>query len=157
MKGLKRKEQKRLRQKSIWTMTSFHYFYQNPLGFPFCVQIERRSVTSRYRGSTISGWQQNQRRRRRQGERQTNNNFADSLHSKRFRAVSEQRKTDERDFRFWSREKRNESQFFAWSLLRGLWLSKQHGNACYAGYFAGASRYFVHFFAVVVPLGHETS
>ena len=32
--------------------------------------IERRSVTSRYRGSTISGWQQNQRRRRRQGDRQ---------------------------------------------------------------------------------------
>ena len=25
-------------------------------------------------------------------------------------------------------------QFFARSLLRGLWLSKQHGNACYAGY-----------------------
>ena len=24
--------------------------------------------------------------------------------------------------------------FFARSLLRGLWLSKQHGNACYAGY-----------------------
>ena len=32
--------------------------------------IEGRSVTSRYHGSTISGWQQNQRRRRRQGERQ---------------------------------------------------------------------------------------
>ena len=32
--------------------------------------IERRSVTSRYHGSTISGWQQNQRRLRRQGERQ---------------------------------------------------------------------------------------
>ena len=32
--------------------------------------IERRSVTSRYHGSTISGRQQNQRRRRRQGERQ---------------------------------------------------------------------------------------
>ena len=31
---------------------------------------ERRSVTSRYHGSTISGWQQNQRRRRRQWERQ---------------------------------------------------------------------------------------
>ena len=32
-------------------------------------RIERRSVTSRYHGSTISGWQQNLRRRRRQGER----------------------------------------------------------------------------------------
>ena len=33
-------------------------------------KIERRTVTSRYHGSSISGWQQNQRRRRRQGERQ---------------------------------------------------------------------------------------
>ena len=54
-------------------MTSFHYYYKNPLGFNFLEQIERRSVTSRYHGSTISGWQQNQRRRRQQGERQTNN------------------------------------------------------------------------------------
>ena len=39
---------------------------------------EEKCVTSRYHGSTISGWQQNQRRRRRPGERQkiTNNNFA---------------------------------------------------------------------------------
>ena len=36
----------------------------------FVTSIEKRSVTSRYHGSTISGWQQNQRRRRRQGERQ---------------------------------------------------------------------------------------
>ena len=28
-----------------------------------------------------------------------------SLHSKRFRAVSEERKTEERDSRFWPREK----------------------------------------------------
>ena len=33
-----------------------------------------------------------------------------SLRSKRFRLVSEQRKTEERDFRFWPREKWNESQ-----------------------------------------------
>ena len=33
-----------------------------------------------------------------------------SLRSKRFCAVSEQRKTEERDSRFWPREKRNESQ-----------------------------------------------
>ena len=32
--------------------------------------IERRGVTSRHHGSTISGWQQKQLRRRRQGERQ---------------------------------------------------------------------------------------
>ena len=44
--------------------------------------IERRSVTSRYHGSTISEWQQNQRRLPQQGERKnnmfilTNNNFA---------------------------------------------------------------------------------
>ena len=46
-------------------------------------EIERRSVTSRYHGSTISGLQQNERRRLRQGKQQknyifilTNNNFA---------------------------------------------------------------------------------
>ena len=33
-----------------------------------------------------------------------------NLRSKRFRLVSEQRKTKERGFRFWPREKRNESQ-----------------------------------------------
>ena len=38
--------------------------------------IERKSVTSRYHGSTISGWQQNQRRRRRQGERQKIGTFS---------------------------------------------------------------------------------
>ena len=32
-------------------------------------------MTPRYHGSTISGWQQNQRRRRLQGERQKNNMF----------------------------------------------------------------------------------
>ena len=36
---------------------------------PFNLYMRRR-VTSRCHGSTISGWQQNQRRRRRQGERQ---------------------------------------------------------------------------------------
>ena len=42
-----------------------------------------------------------------------------SLRSKRFRAVSEQRKTEERDSRFWPREKWNESQkIFARSFLR---------------------------------------
>ena len=42
-----------------------------------------------------------------------------SLRSKRFRLVSEQRKTEERDSRFWPREKWNKSQkmpFFARSL-----------------------------------------
>ena len=34
----------------------------------------------------------------------------DSLRSKRFRLVSEQRNTEEGDFRFWPREKWNESQ-----------------------------------------------
>jgi len=41
-----------------------------------------------------------------------------SLRSKRFRLVSEQRKTEERDSRFWPREKWNNSHF-----SRGLWLS----------------------------------
>ena len=35
--------------------------------------IERRSVTSHYHGSNISGWQQNQRRWRRRGKRQKEN------------------------------------------------------------------------------------
>ena len=46
-----------------------------------------------------------------------------SLRRKRFRLVSEQRKTGERDSRLWPRETR--SPFFA---------PKPHGNACYAGY-----------------------
>ena len=40
------------------------------------------------------------------------------LRSKRFRLVSEQRKTEGKDFRFWPREKWNESHF-----SRRLWLS----------------------------------
>ena len=49
------------------------------------------------------------------------NHISHSLRSKRFRfSVSEQRKIEERDSRFWPREKWNESQ--------------KHGNACYAGY-----------------------
>ena len=43
-------------------------FWKGRPAFP--LEIQRRSVTSRYHGSTISGWQQNQRWRRRQGERQ---------------------------------------------------------------------------------------
>ena len=38
--------------------------------------------------------------------------------------VSEQTKTEERDSRFWLRE----------NVARSVILSKQHGNACYAGY-----------------------
>ena len=37
------------------------------------LSTESRSVTSHYHGSTFSVWQQNQRRRRRQGERQKTN------------------------------------------------------------------------------------
>ena len=49
------------------------------------------------------------------------NHISYSLRSKRFRfSVSEQRKIEERDSRFWPREKWNENQ--------------KHGNACYAGY-----------------------
>ena len=42
--------------------------------------------------------------------RRGENRRTDSLRSKRFRLVSEQKKTEERDFRFWPREKWNESQ-----------------------------------------------
>ena len=38
--------------------------------------------------------------------------FQSNLHSKRFHMVSEQKKTEERDFRFWQREKWNEPFFF---------------------------------------------
>ena len=57
----------------------------------------------------------------------------DSLRSKRFRLVSEQRKTEEQDSRFWPREKWNKSQKMKVEgegkggnlrhFLRGLWLS----------------------------------
>ena len=83
-----------------------------------------------------------------------------SLHSKRFRLVSEQRNSEEGDFPFWPREKWNESQkvkegevegkegnfltlprsftcatFLAVFDSRSSFFSpKPHGNACYAGY-----------------------
>ena len=44
-----------------------------------------------------------------------------SLRSKRFRLVLEQRNTEEGDFRFWPREKWNE--FYLRHFSRGLWLS----------------------------------
>ena len=49
-----------------------HCYSQNPclVWFSRRWNREEKSVTSRYHGSTISGWQQNQRRRRRHGERQ---------------------------------------------------------------------------------------
>ena len=65
--------------------------------------VERRGMTSRHHGSTISGWQ-NQRRRRR-------------------------------------KENGKKVKGFYWT----------NDN------FARASRYFVHFFAVVAPRGKETS
>ena len=47
---------------------------RNPIRYDFLAgAIERRSVTSHYHGSNISGWQQNQRRWRRRGERQKEN------------------------------------------------------------------------------------
>ena len=53
-----------------------------------------------------------------------------SLCSKRFRLVSEQRKTKERDCRFWPREKWNEVM----DSRSSLFAPKPHGKACYAGY-----------------------
>ena len=45
-----------------------------PIRYDFLAgAIERRSVTSHYHGSNISGWQQNQRRWRRRGKRQKEN------------------------------------------------------------------------------------
>ena len=68
--------------------------------------------------------------------------FYISLRSKRFRLVSEQRETEERDCRFWPREKWNESRSFTRAIFRAVFDSrssyfapKPHGNACYAGYF----------------------
>ena len=61
-----------------------------------------------------------------------------SLRSKRFRLISEQKKTKERDFRFWPREKWNESQKLifraAFDSRSSFFAPKPHGNACYAGY-----------------------
>ena len=78
-----------------------------------------------------------------------------SLCSKRFRLVSDQRKTEERDSRFWPREEWNKSQkmkvgggggpipspLFHSRHFRAVFDSrssffapKPHGNACYAGY-----------------------
>ena len=50
------------------TLMSFHM--QQKISHLQRNQIERRSVTSRYHGSTITGRQKTQRRRRRQGEQQ---------------------------------------------------------------------------------------
>ena len=60
-----------------------------------------------------------------------------SLRSKRFRAVSERRKTEERDSRFWPREKWNERQKMkelTRAIFRAAIASKQHGNACFTGW-----------------------
>ena len=72
-----------------------------------------------------------------------------SLRSKRFRLVSEQKtKNEERDFRFWLREKRNESlssppppRSFTCAIFRAVFDScssffttKSQRSACYAGY-----------------------
>ena len=74
--------------------------------------------------------------------------------SKRFRLVSEQRKTEERDSRFWPREKWNKSRssFFA---------PKPHGNVCYAGYNTCrvelVFRYKYKLFSTLAILGRYTS
>ena len=81
----------------ITTLTYLHVYVH-------VCSIERRSMTSRHYGSTISGWQQNQRRRR---------------------------------------QKENGKKVIGF-----YWQNNK---------FARASRYFVHFFAVVVPLRHGTS
>ena len=61
-----------------------------------------------------------------------------SLRSKRFCLISEQKKTKERDFRFWPREKWNESQKLifrgAFDSRSSFFAPKPHGKACYAGY-----------------------
>ena len=64
-------------------------------------------------------------------------NHSASLRSKRFRLVSEQRKTEERDSRFWPREKWNKSQKIFRTVFdsrSSFFAPKPHGNACYAGY-----------------------
>ena len=54
-----------------------------------------------------------------------------SLRRKRFRLVSEQRKTEEGDSRLWSHETWNERHF---DFRSPFFAPKPHGNACYAGY-----------------------
>ena len=62
--------------------------------------------------------------------------FQSNLRSKRFHMVSEQKKTEERDFRFWQREKWNEPFFTrSLTLVPRFFAPKPHGNGCYAGHF----------------------
>ena len=58
-----------------------------------------------------------------------------SLRNKIFHLVSDQRKTEERDFWFWPRDNERRSIFRAvFGSLSSFFSPKPHGNACYAGY-----------------------
>ena len=53
----------------------------------------------------------------------------DSLSSKRFRLISEQRKTEERDSRFWPREKWNKSQKMKVEKIIVIWIMFKSSNS----------------------------
>ena len=59
-----------------------------------------------------------------------------SLRSKRFRLVSEQRKTEERDSQFMKQVPKNKNAIFraVFDSPSSFFAPKPHGNACYAGY-----------------------
>ena len=69
---------------------------------------------------------------------------AHSLRTKRFRLVLEQRKTEEWDFRFWPREKWNESQKMKerGTIIRAVFDSRSssHGNAWYTAHCSSTER-----------------
>ena len=69
---------------------------------------------------------------------------AHSLRAKRFRLVLEQRKTEEWDFRFWPREKWNESQKMkeGGTIIRAVFDSRSssHENACYTAHCSSTER-----------------
>ena len=56
--------------------------------------------------------------------------FYISLRSKRFRLASEQRETEERDCRFWPREKWNESRTFTRTIFRAVFDSRSSSVLC---------------------------
>ena len=68
-----------------------------------------------------------------------------SLRSKPFCLVSGQTKTEERDFRFWQRERQKLKDgvpFFraVFDSRSSFFAPKPHGNACYAGYSLAKNR-----------------
>ena len=75
------------------------------------LEMRRKLVQVKTSGNAIGDWRAGQLLAIFSSLPSTSRSWASSsLRSKRFRLVLEQRKPEERDFRFWPREKWNESQ-----------------------------------------------